>query len=106
MSATMEDLPKSGHANAKVHSPAVKAKAQGPRWTRWAMFAAAGVAAAIFGGHMAYHAYLFEETDDAYVTGHIHQISPQVDGTVQEVLVSDNQRVKAGDVLARLDPLQ
>jgi membrane fusion protein (multidrug efflux system) len=39
------------------------------------------------------------------VTGRIHQISARVAGTVQEVLVEDNQAVKAGDVLARLDPL-
>jgi membrane fusion protein, multidrug efflux system len=42
-------------------------------------------------------------TDDAYVTGHQHTISSRVSGTVQEVLVDDNQFVRAGQVLARLD---
>jgi membrane fusion protein (multidrug efflux system) len=36
----------------------------------------------------------------------VHQVSPQIDGTVLEVLVHDNQAVKAGEVLARLDPLE
>ena len=56
-------------------------------------------------GNFCWHAWHYEETDDAYVTGHLHQISPQIDGRVKEILVEDNQLVKAGDVLARLDPL-
>ncbi|KVA22476.1 hemolysin D [Burkholderia cepacia] len=43
-------------------------------------------------------------TDDAYVTGHLHVISPRVPGTVERVLVDDNQFVHAGDPLVRLDP--
>ncbi|HTB79544.1 MAG TPA: HlyD family secretion protein [Opitutaceae bacterium] len=53
-----------------------------------------------------WHAWHYEETDDAYVSGHLHQISPQIDGQVKEVLVNDNQPVKAGDVLVRLEPLE
>jgi membrane fusion protein (multidrug efflux system) len=52
------------------------------------------------------HAYRYESTDDAYVTGHLHQISSQLDGQVKEVLVQENQTVHAGDVLLRLDPLE
>jgi membrane fusion protein, multidrug efflux system len=33
----------------------------------------------------------FEETDDAYVTGHEHPVSFRVAGTISEVLVDDNQ---------------
>jgi membrane fusion protein, multidrug efflux system len=43
-------------------------------------------------------------TDDAQVDGHITQISSKVYGRVAEVLVTDNQEVKAGDVLVKLDP--
>jgi membrane fusion protein (multidrug efflux system) len=43
-------------------------------------------------------------TDDAYVTGHIAPVSARVSAHVAEVLVGDNQDVKAGDVLVRLDP--
>ncbi len=45
-----------------------------------------------------------ETTDDAYTDGRALTISPQVAGYVTELLVDDNQRVKAGDVLARIDP--
>ena len=42
-------------------------------------------------------------TDDAYVNGHVTFVAPRVAGYVTAVLVDDNQRVKAGDLLARLD---
>jgi membrane fusion protein (multidrug efflux system) len=45
-----------------------------------------------------------ESTDDAYTDGRSLTISPKVSGYVVELLVDDNQRVKAGDVLARIDP--
>jgi membrane fusion protein (multidrug efflux system) len=45
-----------------------------------------------------------ESTDDAYVGGNITAISPHVGGFIAEVLVTDNQPVKAGQVLVRLDP--
>ncbi len=44
------------------------------------------------------------KTDDAFVEGSIHMIGPRVAGTVAEILVSDNQRVNNGQLLARLDP--
>lgn len=50
------------------------------------------------------HARQFISTDDAYTTGHVHQISPRVTGTVREVRVEDNQVVQAGEVIAQLDP--
>ncbi|QDV39406.1 HlyD family secretion protein [Tautonia plasticadhaerens] len=42
-------------------------------------------------------------TDDAYVNGHVTLVAPRVAGQVAEVLVDDNYRVRAGDVLVRLD---
>ncbi len=45
-----------------------------------------------------------ESTDDAQVDGHIDPISARVGGTVIEVNVDDNQVVKAGTVLVRIDP--
>jgi membrane fusion protein (multidrug efflux system) len=45
-----------------------------------------------------------ETTDDAYTTGNIHDISARVAGTVTEVAVQDNQFVRRGQVLVRLDP--
>jgi membrane fusion protein (multidrug efflux system) len=46
----------------------------------------------------------FESTDDAYITGHEHPVSFRVSGTISEVLVDDNQLLKQGDPIARLDP--
>jgi membrane fusion protein (multidrug efflux system) len=43
-------------------------------------------------------------SDDANVDGHISAIAPKISGNVVEVLVNDNQPVKAGDVLVRIDP--
>ncbi|WP_173977238.1 HlyD family secretion protein [Magnetospirillum sp. LM-5] len=46
----------------------------------------------------------FEQTtDDAYVEGDITHLSAKVAGHVAAVLAADNQAVKAGDVLLRLD---
>jgi membrane fusion protein (multidrug efflux system) len=45
-----------------------------------------------------------ESTDDAQVDGHVIPISARITGTVIEVLVNDNQAVKAGQALVRLDP--
>ena len=43
-------------------------------------------------------------TDDAFIDGRIHLVSARVQGTVAEVRVRDNQPVRAGDLLLRIDP--
>ena len=45
-----------------------------------------------------------EDTDDAQVNGHLIQVSSRVSGQVLKVDVEENQLVKAGDVIAELDP--
>ena len=45
-----------------------------------------------------------ERTDDAFVEGHLVFLSPRVSGHVVEVLVDENQRVRANQPLVRLDP--
>ena len=44
-----------------------------------------------------------EETEDAYVAGHLVQITPQITGTVRKVMFDDTELVKKGDVLITLD---
>ncbi len=44
-----------------------------------------------------------ESTDDAYVGGNVTAIAPHVGGFIAKVLVTDNQRVKAGQLLIQLD---
>jgi membrane fusion protein (multidrug efflux system) len=43
-------------------------------------------------------------TDDAYVQADNTTIAPKVSGYLSEVLVGDNEPVRAGQVLARIDP--
>src|ERR671939_163991 len=44
-----------------------------------------------------------ESTDNAFIEARVVQISPKISGYVQDVAVTDNQRVKTGDVLVQLD---
>jgi membrane fusion protein (multidrug efflux system) len=57
------------------------------------------------GGGLWYWHYsrLYVSTDDAYVSGHQGVVSARVPGRVAHVLVTDNQRVEAGQVLVDLD---
>ena len=65
---------------------------------------AVGVAAAADYGHDYFTTgrYL-QSTDDAYVKADSTLISPKVSGYIAEVLVGDNEAVKAGQLLARID---
>jgi len=65
-----------------------------------------GVVAAIFVLFYAIDAWTHEETDDAYVTGHLHNISSRINAVVTDVKVNDNQFVNKGDVLVELDPME
>lgn len=56
------------------------------------------------GGRMWYRSTHYVETENAYVTGRVHPVSSRVAGVVTRVLVDDNQLVKAGDLIAELDP--
>ena len=47
----------------------------------------------------------FESTDDAYVETTTVNIAPKVSGEIVEVLVNDNQQIKQGDLIARIDPI-
>lgn len=62
------------------------------------------LAGASWGGHWWWSVgrYL-ENTDNAYVQADISPIAPQIDGFIARVEVGDNQQVKTGDVLVRID---
>src|SRR5256884_7578343 len=61
------------------------------------------VALAAIAGLFAYY-YNRETTDDAQVDGHITPMASKVYGRVAQVLVDDNQPVRAGQVLVKIDP--
>jgi len=46
----------------------------------------------------------YESTDDAFIDGYVTLVSPRVPGQITQLLVKDNQEVKAGDVLVEIDP--
>lgn len=50
------------------------------------------------------HYRVRESTDDAQVDGHIAPVASKIYGNVAQVLVDDNQEVKAGQVLVKIDP--
>jgi len=86
--------------------PPVTRPVRRPRRQRWLWGVGAAVvfAAVVVGGWQWWlHARCWVETDNATVSGEIHQVSTRVAGTVSEVLVQENQTVTAGEVLARLD---
>jgi membrane fusion protein (multidrug efflux system) len=57
----------------------------------------------IFGVRYWLYARSHESTDDAFIDGHIIQVSPKASGYVKKIYVNDNQQVKAGDLIAVLD---
>jgi len=62
-----------------------------------------GLAGLLFGSWAWWQARSQVSTDDAYVEGSVTVISSKVSGNVAEVLVRDNQVVKVGDLLLRVD---
>jgi membrane fusion protein (multidrug efflux system) len=84
---SLEEPPK-GLANPKV---------------RRLLVAGGAVVLAAIVGLFAYY-YNRESTDDAQVDGHITPLASKVYGRVAQVLVDDNQAVKAGHVLVKIDP--
>src|SRR5579863_7474603 len=64
----------------------------------------AGVVVAIIAILLWLHYRNRESTDDAQVNAHIIPIAPRISGSVIDVVVKDNQTVKKGQVLVRLDP--
>jgi membrane fusion protein (multidrug efflux system) len=62
------------------------------------------LAGAAYGGYRWYESRGYVSTDDAYVEGTITSISAKVPGHVSELLVQDNQAVRKGQVILRIDP--
>ena len=45
----------------------------------------------------------YQSTDDAYVESDFVQIAPRVSGQIEEIYIKDNQKIKAGDLIAKID---
>lgn len=71
------------------------------------LYGAAGLIAKIALGFAAHHMLVgshYVSTDNAYVDASTAQINAQVPGQVLQVMVTDTQSVRAGEVLAIIDP--
>jgi membrane fusion protein (multidrug efflux system) len=77
-----------------------------PFWQRWPVVI--GGTVILFGLLFLGLSYLAEfltneSTDDAFIDGHIIALAPKVAGQVKNVLVDDNQPVRAGDLIVEID---
>lgn len=84
--AALDAPPKRGKAGAFI-----------ALFTIFGLLAAGGAYLWLTGRH-------YESTDDAFIDGHVSQVSPQIAGRVVALLVGDNQMVGAGQELLRIDP--
>ncbi|MGY4041655.1 HlyD family secretion protein [Aeromonas hydrophila] len=57
----------------------------------------------LFAGYWYLHGRYFESTDNAYLQSEVTGIGSKLSGYISEVLVTDNQPVKASQLIARLD---
>ena len=73
------------------------------RLLRIAILWAGPVAVAAVGGWLYLHGGRIVSTDNAYLKSSMVSISSEVGGKVVQVLVADNQRVEAGQLLLQLD---
>jgi membrane fusion protein (multidrug efflux system) len=105
--SNVEELEKALRNAEPASAEAAEAEKEPSRWAdpkvrRGAIFAAAVLAIAVVGLLLYYHNRV--STDDAQVDGHVVPIASKIYGTVAAVLIDDNQTVKAGQVLVRVDP--
>ena len=99
---TDRELETSGR-EAKMHPP--EQRARRPRqWGKKLLILLALLAIVAVGLYFWIGSWNRESTDDAQVDGHIAPVAPKISGNVVDVLVNDNQQVKQGQVLVRIDP--
>jgi membrane fusion protein (multidrug efflux system) len=91
-----------------VQEAAAKEPAKKRSWKRTLMWVGGPALVLAIAGYMYITSGRFASTDNAYVQADRVTIAPQVSGRVVEVDVRENQPVKKGDVLFRIDaePLQ
>jgi membrane fusion protein, multidrug efflux system len=85
--------------------PAPRARGRFASNPRARMMLVAAIIVVLVGGFFAWRYFSsYESTDDAQVDGHLMPLSTRISGYVLKVNVDDNQYVKAGYVLAEIDP--
>jgi len=84
--------------------PPLKPPAKPRQWGRTLLILGALAALGAVGSYLWVHSLNRVSTDDAQVDGHIDPVSAKISGNIIEVLIDDNQEVKKGQVLVRIDP--
>ncbi|WP_082621945.1 HlyD family secretion protein [Bordetella sp. N] len=106
MSSTADTLPGSPAAAPHAAPAPAASRPRAPSRKRAILLAGAGLvvlAGAAWIGHWWVVGRYFESTDDAYLQADAVTVAPKISGYVAEVYVADNQTVKVGDPLLRLD---
>ena len=108
MADTTTPTPESGNPGESKPSATTLGSGRPParrgKLGRKIVLALLGLALIVIGVLLYRHFAAWESTDDAQIDGYIYPVSSRVTGYVTRVMVDDNQYVKAGTVLVRLDP--
>jgi len=99
----LENAAKAAKVSEELPLPEQPPKGLANRTARRLLAAGGAVALAAMVGLFVYY-HDRESTDDAQVDGHITPMASKVYGRVSQVLVDDNQAVRAGQVLVKIDP--
>jgi membrane fusion protein (multidrug efflux system) len=85
----------------EVEAPASKRRP----WSRIVLMVSVPLLIAVIGGYLWLTSGRYVSTDNAYVQQDMVSVSPDVSGRIVAVNVKENQRVKKGDMLFRIDPV-
>ena len=96
--------PRSGGVARRETSKPIISKRLATRVALGAVLVAVLATVAVAGAHYWTYGRFIETTDDAYVQADSTIVAPRVSGYVWDLLVTDNQAVKAGQPLAHIDP--
>ncbi|MGC9222317.1 MAG: HlyD family efflux transporter periplasmic adaptor subunit [Terracidiphilus sp.] len=90
--------------NPEQNELAAETEIEAPQSRRRGILIVAVVVAALVALGIWWRSTYSEDTDDAQVDGHLIQVSSRITGHVLKVYVEENQQVKAGQIIAELDP--
>ena len=68
------------------------------------IFGGIAIILAVVAGYLIYDSIIYQSTDDAYVETTTVQVAPKVTGQVISVYIKDNQKIKEGMLVAKIDP--
>ena len=108
--ATQEDetTATSGPEEAKVSELPSSAPRRHRRWirtlTRFVLMLVVPIVGILYGAGIWAESLRYIDTENAYVKSHVLAVSSDVSGRVVEINVQDNQEIKRGDTLFRIDP--